>query len=289
MNLIDVVNRTTPPTAWAEGDNIPWDQPEFSERMLAEHLRQDSDAASRRLEKIDEQVAWIHRTVLRSRPARILDLACGPGLYTTRLARLGHTAHGIDFAPAAVRYARESAISERAACSYELADLRTAAFGSGFGLVMMLYGQLNVFRRAEAPSILERAFDALDPGGTLLIEPQRLATVIGDGTARRSWYAAREGLFSPRPHLCLVEESWDERVRAATVRWYVVDAESGEVTRHALTNEAYSDDQYVALLEGIGCAEVELHLSLIGVDDPSQSANVVVIGRKPLSGHATGA
>jgi hypothetical protein len=86
-----------------------------------------------------------------------------------------------------------------------------------------------------------------------------------------------------------VEESWDERVRASTVRWYVVDAQSGEVTRHALTNEAYSDDEYVALLEGVGFAQVELHPSLIGVDDPSQSANVVVIGRKPLFGHATGA
>ena len=33
----DIVNRAPVPTPWSEGDNIPWDEPEFSERMLAEH------------------------------------------------------------------------------------------------------------------------------------------------------------------------------------------------------------------------------------------------------------
>ncbi len=108
-HLLDVINRKLPPTPWEEGDCIPWSDPAFSERMLKEHLRQDHDAASRRTEKIDEQVAWIHGDLLAGQPTKVLDLTCGPGLYTSRLARLGHECVGIDYAPAAIRYADDNA------------------------------------------------------------------------------------------------------------------------------------------------------------------------------------
>ena len=58
--------------------------------MLQEHLSQEHDAASRRAPIIDRHVHWIHAALLSSHPTAILDLACGPGLYSSRLARLGH-------------------------------------------------------------------------------------------------------------------------------------------------------------------------------------------------------
>ena len=100
MKLIDIINRSPTPQPWDEGENIPWNDPEFSQRMLAEHLTQEHDAASRKFAKIDRHVQWIHKNVLGGKPARILDLGCGPGLYALRLARLGHQHTGIDFSPA---------------------------------------------------------------------------------------------------------------------------------------------------------------------------------------------
>jgi SAM-dependent methyltransferase len=288
MNLIDVTERVMPPTTWEEGDNIPWDEPEFSERMLAEHLRQDHDAASRRFEKIDEQVRWIDGSLLSGAPARVLELACGPGLYTSRLARLGHECRGIDFAPAAVRHGSEEADRDGLACSYELADVREVrldeVFGGGFGLVMMISGQFNVFRRSEARGILERAFEVLAPSGQLLLEPQRFSTVKDEGEVGASWYSASEGLFSSRPHLCLTESFWNEEERASTRRFLIVDAETSEVTRYAMSNEAYSDEEYEAMVRAAGFEDVELVPSLVGVEDESQRANLAVIARKPRSG-----
>lgn len=281
MNLSDVITRALPPAAWAEGDNIPWDDPAFSERMLKEHLCQDSDAASRRFEKIDAQVRWIHEQLLDQQGTRVLDLACGPGLYASRLAGFGHECHGLDFAPAAIEYARDMAHREGLACSYELADIRTAALGEGFGLAMLLFGQLNVFRRSEAEAILLRAFDSLRPGGQLLLEPQRFATVRGDGDSHTSWYSSADGLFSERPHLCLTESFWDAEVRVSTQRFMIIDAATGEVERHAMSNEAYTDDELVALASRSGFEDVRLLPSLIGVDDESQSTNLVLVARKP--------
>ena len=104
LNLRDIVSRA-PLAPWCEGDNIPWDDPAFSRRMLREHLSQDHDLASRRLERIDSHVAWIHAEVLGSTPSRVLDLGCGPGLYAHRLARRGHACSGIDFGPSCVTFA----------------------------------------------------------------------------------------------------------------------------------------------------------------------------------------
>ena len=89
MNLTDLINRSSPPLPWDEGDNIPWNEPDFSRRMLNEHLSQAHDAASRRFAIIDQHVDWIHNKLLAGQSTKILDLCCGPGFYTSRLAKLG--------------------------------------------------------------------------------------------------------------------------------------------------------------------------------------------------------
>jgi len=59
LDLIDIIHRKAVPPPWSEGEKIPWDEPGFSQRMLLEHLSQEHDAASRRIETIERQVEWI--------------------------------------------------------------------------------------------------------------------------------------------------------------------------------------------------------------------------------------
>lgn len=248
LTLLDVVERALPPEPWTEGDNIPWDDPAFSARMLREHLSQEHDLASRRSEIIDRQVDWLHRDVLGGRPGRILDLACGPGLYAHRLARLGHAVVGIDFGPAAIQYGREVAARSGLACTFRLEDLRRADLGGGFELALLVFGQFNVFRRGEAQELVSRARAALVPGGRLVLEVQDFEAVRAGGGSSSSWSSARAGLFSDRPHLLLHERFWDAARRCSTERWNVVDAGTGLVTRYALTSEAYTPEELRALL-----------------------------------------
>jgi SAM-dependent methyltransferase len=255
MNLLDIVHRD-PLAPWAEGEKIPWNEPGFSSRMLREHLSQAHDAASRRGAKIDATVAWIHEELLRKRPARVLDLGCGPGLYTSRLARLGHECVGVDFGPASITYAVRTAQEEGLSCRYVEGDLRTAEYGAGYALAMWIYGEFNVFRPAEAQHILDKAYRALDAGGRLLLEPSTWEAVQRAAQAGPSWYAVAEGLFSERPHLCLEEQAWDAQRAAHTTRYYIVDALTGEVTRHASTEQAYSEEQLAAMLAACGFEEV---------------------------------
>ncbi len=238
-SLLDLVRRS-PAAPWRDGDNIPWNDPGFSRRMLVEHLSQAHDAASRRSEKIDAHVAWIHEEVLGRMPSRVLDLGCGPGLYSSNLARLGHSCVGIDYSPASIAHANETAEAEQLRCHFVEADIREADYGTELGLVMLIFGELNVFPPDDATSILQRAHAALDSGGRLLLEPHTEAAVRALGSGAPSWYSSESGLFSDVPHLLLQEHSWDEDTRTATIRYFLVEGDAGSVTRYAQTMQAYS-------------------------------------------------
>ena len=278
--ILDIVDRTPEPTPWSEGDNIPWDDPGFSERMLAEHLSQEHDLASRRSETIDRHVGWIFSEILGSRPARLLDLACGPGLYAIRLARIGCDCVGIDFSPASIRYARDTAAAEaQLSCTYHQADVRNGLFGEGFDLVMMLYGQFNVFPRDLGMEILKKAHRALKPGGSLLLEYQSREQIQRGGESARSWYTARSGLFSEAPHLVLQEDFWHADGGVSTTRFSVIDAQTAAVSSYALSNEAYSEADLSDALLSAGFKETERFPSLRGKADTEEDDLPVVVAR----------
>jgi SAM-dependent methyltransferase len=276
MNLIDILQRDMNPQPWAEGEKIPWYDPDFSRRMLKEHLSQKHDAASRRTSIIKKHVDWINAHVLDRRPSRILDLGCGPGLYATRLAALGHACHGIDFSPASIAYALQHAPE---GCSYTQGDVRTADYGSGYDLVMFIFGEFNVFKRLEARLILQKAYAALDPGGGLLLEVSSFDAVYEIGNQPATWYSAENELFADAPHLCLMESFWDDEQSVAIERYYILEAVSGAVTRFASSTQAYEADTLVKMLVGAGFQSPEFYASLTGKPD-GQSGLQVVLARK---------
>jgi len=281
MQLADLWQRAIPPAPWHEGDNIPWNDPAFSARMLDEHLSQVHDAASRRGSTIDRQVDWIHQTLLRARPIAILDLGCGPGLYTSRLARLGHSCVGIDFSPAAIAYARATADEQQLDCRYLLEDLRSAIFGSGFGLAMCVFGEINVFARDQASALLRKAYDALAGGGLLLLEAHTYAAVQQIGERAPKWFTAESGLFAATPSLCLVEHFWHTEANAATTRYYVVELATSALTHYAQSFQAYTQMEYAELLRACGFSNVAFTPSLTGAPEPDQPDMLVVTARKP--------
>ena len=298
MTLSDILNRDLNPDPWSEGEKIPWNDPAFSQRMLQEHLSQEHDAASRRSFIIDMHVLWIHQKLLSAPrtpshintadlmgpgrrdlridqpllpplPSSILDLGCGPGLYTQRLARLGHTCLGIDFSPASINHARKIAKEETLNCTYIEEDLRYANFGSAHGLVMFLYGELNVFRPADARSILRKARQALNADGVLLLEVSTFASLERLGKQPPRWRTLPSGLFFDRPHLELYESFWNAGQAVTTVRYYIVDIASGQVARCTFSTQAYTQEQYRLLLSEAGFKDVTFYSSLGETAEPS--------------------
>jgi len=280
LTLEQLIGRRVPPLPWAEGDNIPWNEPAFSNRMLDEHLSQAHDLASRREPLIEAHVEFIQQQLGDGHVARILDLGCGPGLYAHRLARLGFKCHGIDFSPASIVHARDVAARGALDCSFEQADLREADFGARRDGVLLIFGQLNVFERERAREILQRAHAALSPGGKLLLEPQELDAVRGEAETTTDWSVVQRGLFASTPHLLLHERFWDEPSRTATDRWYVVDTDSATVQQHAMSTCGYARDELSTLLRTIGFKKVDFYPSLTGREEAGTPGLFVLVASR---------
>ncbi len=279
MDLLDLVQRSIPPEGAESGTKIPWHEPEFSERMLAEHLTQRHDRASRRQVVVEQHVAWLDR-LLEGRPSKVLDICCGPGLYTAGLARRGHSCTGIDFSPASIRHARECAESEKLDCSYDEGDVRNTDYGRGYELGLLLFGELNSFGLEEARRITQRCHAALIGGGRLVLEAHRYEVIRRSGQQKPRWYSSSGGLFSPRPHMVLSESFWNETASVTTTRHFVVDAETDEVRCYTETAQAYTDEQLRSLLEDAGFEIDAIRESLPGTPEHQRADFKVWIARR---------
>jgi SAM-dependent methyltransferase len=284
VKLSDLVYRNLNPKPWDEGDNLPWNEPGFSARMLTEHLNQAHDHASRRFEIIDRHVEWIHKVLLDDEAVPILDLGCGPGLYTSRLAKYGHTCTGIDFSPASIDHARQMTQPGQLSCTYYLGDIRTMDYGSGYGLVMLIFGEFNVFRPSDAGLILTKAYQALEPGGRILLEVSTCDELYDLGHEPSTWYTAPQGLFLDRPHLCLMESFYDPDGSVVTKRYYIVDVASSEVSYFSVCYHGYTHSDFQSMLQTIGYDDVRFYDSLNPSRESSESQFLVVVARKPNSG-----
>lgn len=261
------------PEPWSIGDNIPWNDPGFSDAMLKDHLSQEHDCASRRFETIDLHVRWINNTVLSKHPSRILDLGCGPGLYLQRLALFGHECSGIDYSPASIAYARERSAQAELRICYVLEDMREADYGSNWDLIMLVYGEFNVFRPHDAELILTKCVSALEHGGSLLLEVGTFDEIWARGHKPSSRSESRSDFF-------VRDNFWDASRRVATERDTATNKTTGSTTVEGVSYQAYTDAEYVDLLKRFGFKTVRKYPSLTEETDDWSKNYVVFVAEK---------
>lgn len=253
--LWQVYRRTQPPLPWRDGTNLPWDDPDFSQRMLREHLDQSHGAASRQSSEIEAQVEWLWQRLNLQPGARLLDVTCGPGLYATAFARRGVRVVGLDFSPASILYARDLAEKQGLAdrCIFIHADVRQSLprqLGQQFDAALFIYGQLAVFTRHEAAQLLRWSAGALRPGGRLVVELLDFQRI--DKKSDTWWFTDDQGLWGDRPFLHLGERAWDDSQRASIDRFFIVDLETGAVQVIGLSDNAYETVEMLELLKASG-------------------------------------
>jgi len=159
--------------------------------------------------------------------------------------------------PASIAHARAEAERDALDCDYIEGDLRATDYGEAFDFAMLIFGELNAFRRDDALTILARACAALDSNGWMLVEAHTFEAVREIGHTPPRSRQLESGLFSDRPHTLLEEAFWDETRAAATQLWSVVDSEMNEVALHAQSMQAYTSEDYQQLFEQAGFTSLE--------------------------------
>lgn len=275
----------SPPRPWIDGRQLPWHDPTFSERMLAVHLDQSCHMASRTLAVISRHVDWLEAMIQSRLPERdehltILDAACGPGFYCQELAARGYGAVGLDFSPAAIRYARANAALADLDIRYHEVDLAAlpAKLRDQLGridVVTFWFGEWHSFPPDVAAAVLADLAAVLAPGGLFVLEYQPWDSFLRD--CGRQWQAGEHSVFSDAPHLWLQEFAWDDEAAAEVNVHWIVEAGLAEPRRYVQCHQAYSDDDLVAILAGAGLGQPTFHPPITGCDDRYEFPLVVTV------------
>jgi SAM-dependent methyltransferase len=152
-----------------------WSSPDISEMMLRYHLDGDVDLASRRTEFVEESLAWITATFGLGSGTRVIDLGCGPGLYTNRIARTGAQVTGVDISPRSIDYAREHAQSDGLDIDYRLGDYLELDIEPGYDLATMIMCDFCAMSPEQRGRLLRRVGELLAPGGVFLFDVYSVA------------------------------------------------------------------------------------------------------------------
>ena len=138
--------------------------------MLAFHLNSDFDVSSRRTSFIDKSVSWMKEHFELSENSRVIDFGCGPGLYTSRFARLGAKVHGIDFSSRSIEYARERAKLENLEVTYVEADYLDHQTEGRFDLVTMIMCDFCALSPTQRAAMLAKFKGLLSDQGRIVLD-----------------------------------------------------------------------------------------------------------------------
>lgn len=102
---------------------------------------------------------------------RALDLGCGSGIWSVKLAQRGWDVTGVDLIPKAVRRAHQRAREANVDVKFihsAITELRAAGVGSGFGLVLD-FGVVHGLDDSERESVGREVSTIAAPDATLLM------------------------------------------------------------------------------------------------------------------------
>lgn len=148
-------SQTRPAIDQQQSTKALWTDPHIAKQMLTFHLDPTNDAASYRHDTIDSAVDWMSNHFDLEKGAAYLDLGCGPGNYTRRMAEKGYRVTGVDFSENSIRYATEEARSRKLEIDYQCISYLDIDFQSEFDLVAIISCDFSALLPADRTTFLK--------------------------------------------------------------------------------------------------------------------------------------
>lgn len=248
-----------------------WNDDHISKGMLEAHLDANIDAASRKHEFIDQSVEWI--VSMLPQGAQLLDIGCGPGLYTKRFSDKGLNVTGLDFSERSINYAKEQDHKSE----YVLMDYLNMDYHETFDIITLIWCDYGALIPSDRNTLLQRVYRALKPGGLFLLDVFT-AHHNKDFHESTSWELNEEGGFwSPKSHLCLSAEYL--YTDSITCNTYVI-VEEDEVRNYNIWNTCFTPDSLIEEMRPIGFNAHGFYADVSGKSLRENSETLCVILKK---------
>lgn len=169
FNELEKINTCPPPFSFYTASDL-WTDEYTSKQMLTFHLQENIDISSRNIEFINRSVEWMISNFNIGTETNIADFGCGPGLYTTKLAKQGANVTGIDFSKRSIQYAQEIATKERLSINYINENYLEFESDEQFDLILMIMCDYCALSPNQRKKLLDKFSTILKPNGAILLD-----------------------------------------------------------------------------------------------------------------------
>lgn len=245
----------------------PWWEEAFSEDFIR---------AERRLSptEISREVDFIERSLGIQPGGVVLDLACGAGYHAVEMARRGYGVVGYDLSVYQLALAGDLAQERAQKINFMQGDVREMAFEETFDGVLCWNTSFGYFEEEKNTQVAVRIFQALRPGGTLLL----------DVTNRDFVSAHQPGQVSFRGDACVCMD--DVSIDYITSRLRVKRSlilDDGRTRECSYSLRIYSLHELGKLLHDVGfrVCEVSGHPATQGAFFGTTSPRIIVLAQRP--------
>lgn len=203
MKIKDIISKSIKPKIYAKGTSLMWTDKHISKQLLKIHLNPHIDLGSRKQTTIKLTADWILKKQQQNKTLEILDLGCGPGLYSEIFAQNGHKVTGIDISQTSINHAINQASHKKLDIKYINANyLELKPEQNKYDLITLIYTDLGVLKPNERNKLLNFIFQALKKGGMFIFDVLKDKN-IQNKTTPKTWEAANTGFWKESPYIAL--------------------------------------------------------------------------------------
>lgn len=277
FEILKKINEKPEPFSVYTADKL-WTDEHTAQQMLAYHLNDDVDAASRNLAFIEKSVAWMAAKFNLGSSSKICDFGCGPGLYTSRFAELGADVTGIDFSENSLRYARETAVTKNLNIAYVLQNYLDFDSDQKFDLITMIWCDYCALSPEQRGKLLHKFHKLLEDNGRLVLDVFSLAAFAQRQEIATYEHMQQNGFWSSNDYYGFLNIFKYDSEKVALDKYTIFEANR--------TYEIYNWLQYFSLdslkaeFEAQGFCIEELFSDVAGTDYRENSLEPAIVARK---------
>jgi SAM-dependent methyltransferase len=275
--LTQLKTMTKKPALYEKGTVELWTDEHISKGMLEAHLHPTWDAATRNHATVREIVKWIGIVAPGSQYQNLIDLGCDPGIYAEEFYKAGYQVTGMDISKRSIEYARNSAQEKSLLITYYCQNFLTLDFKEQFDIATLIYFDFCTLPTSDRATTLKNIYEALRPGGLMIIEIHTPQQFFGQ-EEYRSWAYAEKGFYCAEPHLLLDSfYRYDEQNTILDQHIIITrdDVKCINVWHHTFTRDEFTHD-----LNSAGFNVKSLYGNMMGSDYCENGKEMCFVAQK---------
>lgn len=272
MKLVNIHNKTTKPELYEKGNSVMWTDTHISKQLLHVHLNAELDLGSRKTKTIISTVDWVLKSTEKEQLS-ILDLGCGPGLYSEMLAKKGHKVTGVDFSENSIAYARSEAEKKKLDISYLKENyLNLELEENSFDLVILIFTDFGPLLPKEREQLLGVIKKGLKPGGIFIFDVLNDKN-IHNKISPKNWEVSTGGFWDSKPYMALSESFVYDEAKVILYQHLVLDEEE-TLKVYRFWTRFFSHDDLRNILLANGFDNLSFHENVLPEGDLWNGDNV---------------